>query len=442
MLYMFGTTTSLCSSKDTAQCLSLGLNMFWQFSAKLFTNVLMFSLPIRIFFYMFSPISFLYQIYFKPQTEERQPLTQSSYSAFEDDSCLTGEYNEQVDPIVKSKRKAISIRNFNKSFITDGEPRKVVDNLNLDVYYSEIFALLGHNGAGKSTTIGMLTGFLTVDSGNALIAGHSLIHEAEQVRQKISICPQNNLFIDDLLVIEHLALLSSFRGVQVHEVLVKLQNLQSYQVEIYQRYAIKQKQKASGNYKDNHSDSTTWEGILEIVDRFSLFDKLFFFPHMLSGGQKRRLWLAFALIAEPSVVFLDEPTSGVDPVGRQEIWRVIQEERKSGRCIVITTHHIEEAEWLADRKAVMFDGKVRCIGSNLFLKQKFNACYYLEVQLVSNLTQRQRNEVTQNITSLLKSYIPEAELLVSIKNAGTWVASSIAAGVLTYSIPNKYVPDL
>nr|XP_027205422.1 ABC transporter A family member 2-like [Dermatophagoides pteronyssinus] len=190
---------------------------------------------------------------------------------------LSGYQFKLLQTEIAEKGKAVVIRDLLKVFHVDGREEVAVNQLNLDLYYSEIFALLGHNGAGKTTTINMLIGLLPSDGGD--------------------------------------------------------------------------------------------------------------YPQNLSGGQKRRLWLAFALINEPRVVFLDEPTSGVDPVGRHRIWEVIENERKSGRCIVLTTHHMEEADILADRKALMTSGKICCVGSSSFLKKNFGVGFYLEIQLLKDITQ-------------------------------------------------------
>lgn len=297
-----------------------------------------------------------------------------------------------------------------------------------------------HNGAGKTTTISILTGMLESNGGDAWVNGWSIRSNPKEVQRSISVCPQHNIFFEELLCIEHLCFFAGLRGIDVQEPLLKLQNTRMYADEIMGAYQTKQQEKQFANMVGkevaiSHSDSKSWAGVLEMMDRFGIYNKLFSHPRTLSGGQKRRLWLALALLAEPSVVFLDEPTSGVDPVGRQEIWKVIQEERKSGRCIILTTHHMEEADILADRKAVMAAGRVRCLGTSLYLKSKFGIGYYLEIQLTRDLAGPRVDEARRNISSTVRKHIPTSRYISSEKEAGTMAAVSVTAGILTYGLP-------
>lgn len=235
----------------------------------------------------------------------------------------------------------------------------MVDGLNLDMYVGEIFGLLGHNGAGKTTTISMLTGMLQVDDGDATVLGHSIKRHGEEARKLISVCPQQNMFFDDLTCLEHLIFFAALRGIDVSEGIEQASSpAYFYDLIVQKRFLAEQRGRIvdaisnmggateevqrSGivemekhfsrfglslftdpNINYVHSggrtvvSADTWPGILAAIEKVGLSEKMFSIPRMLSGGMKRRLWLAIALIGDPQVVFLDEPTSGVDPLGRQ-----------------------------------------------------------------------------------------------------------------------------
>ncbi|EZG67505.1 ABC transporter [Gregarina niphandrodes] len=374
------------------------------------------------------------------------PVSHPAMDASDDAIGDIAGFSEPVPAQIKEKGRAVQIRGLVKEFTTAGEVKRAVDNLSLDVYRSEIFALLGHNGAGKTTTISILTGMLVADGGDALVNGYSIRTESKQVQQSISVCPQHNIFFEELLCIEHLCFFAGLRGIEVREPLLKLQNPSVYAEEVMEQVQKMQMERQMRQVRGEeihyeHSDTKTWNGVLDLIDRFGLMSKMFTHPRTLSGGQKRRLWLALALLAEPAVVFLDEPTSGVDPVGRQDIWKVIQEERKTGRCIILTTHHMEEADILADRKAVMAAGKLRCLGSSLFLKSKFGIGYYLEVQLERDLDPSQRDVSVRQITDLIRSHVPSVKPILTKKEAGTWASISLVAGVLIFALPLAELPN-
>lgn len=237
--------------------------------------------------------------------------------------------------------------------------KTVVDGLNLDIYKGEIFGLLGHNGAGKTTTISMLTGMLQIDDGDATIMGNSIRKHGEAARKLISVCPQQNLFFEDLTCLEHLIFFASLRGIDTIEGIEQASNAAYFfdlivqkrflaeqrgrivdaitnmggATEEIQRSGIVEMEKHFNRFglslftdPDIHFyhsggrtvvSADTWPGILATIEKVGLSEKMFNTPRMLSGGMKRRLWLAIALIGDPQVVFLDEPTSGVDPLGRQ-----------------------------------------------------------------------------------------------------------------------------
>ena len=204
-----------------------------------------------------------------------------------------------------------------------------VDKLNLTVRKGEVFGFLGPNGAGKSTTIRMLCGLLTPTSGHAMVAGFDVGRQPEQVRQNIGYMSQKFSLYGDLTVAENLRLFAGLysvpRGV--------LQERMAWAVEM-------------ANLKGYENRLT----------------------RTLSGGWKQRLALGCAVLHRPPIVFLDEPTSGVDPVARRQFWDLIHQMAAEGVTVFVTTHYMEEAEY-CNRLALIFRGKMVALGTPSELKQ-------------------------------------------------------------------------
>ncbi len=203
-----------------------------------------------------------------------------------------------------------------------------VDALDLRVAQGELFALLGVNGAGKTTTIKMLTCLTRPDSGDALVRGHSIVAESNEVKRVIGVSPQETAVAPNLSVKENLALMCGVHGFD------------------------QQKQA---------------EKITELSDRFDLAPVLHKKASKLSGGYQRRLSIAMALISEPEVLFLDEPTLGLDVLARSDLWDTIRA-LKGHITVVLTTHYMEEAEALSDRIGIMRGGKLLAVGTAEELK--------------------------------------------------------------------------
>lgn len=205
-----------------------------------------------------------------------------------------------------------------------------VDRLNLTIEGGELFALLGVNGAGKTTTIKMLCGLARPTSGDAFLAGHSVVSETAAVKRVIGVSPQETAVAPGLTALENLRLMAGVHGFS------------------------KEKQN---------------ERIDELAAAFDLGGVLGKRAGKLSGGWQRRLSLAMALIGEPEILFLDEPTLGLDVIARAELWDVIRALR--GRVtVILTTHYMEEAEALSDRIAVMKSGRVLAEGTAEALKAR------------------------------------------------------------------------
>lgn len=208
-----------------------------------------------------------------------------------------------------------------------------VNDLNLDVNEGELFALLGVNGAGKTTTIKMLSCIAKPTSGDALLLGNSIVKESEEIKKNINISPQETAVAPNLTVKENLEFIAGVYG----------QN----------------KQKAKSNSKI-------------MADTFNLTDEMNTKSKKLSGGTKRRLSLAMALISNPKILFLDEPTLGLDVLSRRELWNVIKT-LKGKVSIVLTTHYLDEVEALSDRVGIMTKGKLSEVGTVSEILEKTNA---------------------------------------------------------------------
>ncbi len=208
--------------------------------------------------------------------------------------------------------------------------RRAVDGLNLTVAQGELLALLGQNGAGKTTTIRMLCGLLRPTDGDAWLMGHSIREQPEAVKKIINISPQETAVAGRLTVKENLEF-------------------------------------AAGVYGSDKKGAC--EKAQQMMDTFGLADRAGERAKKLSGGLQRRLSLAMALISEPAVLFLDEPTLGLDVRARRELWRFI-ESLKGRMTVVLTTHYLEEAEALADRIAIMNSGRLTALGTAAEIREQ------------------------------------------------------------------------
>lgn len=205
-----------------------------------------------------------------------------------------------------------------------------VDNLNLTVNKGELFSLLGVNGAGKTTTIKMLCGLTKPTDGDAFLNGSSIITDITAVKNIIGVSPQETAVAPNLTVKENLELMCGIHGFS------------------------KEKRK---------------EKISELCEQLTLGDVLGKRAGRLSGGWQRRLSIAMALIGEPEILFLDEPTLGLDVLARSDLWDVIRS-LKGKVTIILTTHYMEEAEALSDRIGIMKDGRLLALGTVNELKEK------------------------------------------------------------------------
>ena len=198
-----------------------------------------------------------------------------------------------------------------------------VDKLNLEIQQGELFSLLGVNGAGKTTTMKMLSCLTKPTGGDAVVGGYSIIKEPGQVKRLIGVSPQETAVAPNLSVKENLELICGIHG---------------------------------------FSKEKTEAKIRELSEQFALLDVLGKKAGKLSGGFQRRVSIAMALISEPSILFLDEPTLGLDVIARHDLWEEIRS-LKGKVTIVLTTHYMEEAEALSDRIGIMKSGRLLAVGT-------------------------------------------------------------------------------
>ncbi|XP_069503020.1 phospholipid-transporting ATPase ABCA3 [Ambystoma mexicanum] len=228
---------------------------------------------------------------------------------------------------------------------SSSESLLAVDRISLCVNKGECFGLLGFNGAGKTTTFKMLTGDETITAGDAYVDGHSVLDSIKKVQQRIGYCPQFDALLDHLTGRETLSMYARLRGIPERYIASCVENM------------------LRGLLLEPHAN--------KLVRTYS-------------GGNKRKLSAGIALIGGPSVIFLDEPSTGMDPVARRLLWDAVTRTRECGKALIITSHSMEECEALCTRLAIMVNGQFKCLGSPQHLKSKFGSGYTLLAKVKSD----------------------------------------------------------
>jgi ABC-2 type transport system ATP-binding protein len=252
---------------------------------------------------------------------------------------------------------AIRTNNLSKKFGN----LTAVSNLNIDIRQGEIFSLLGKNGAGKTTTIKMLSCLLRPTSGSAAVMSFDVKDEPLKIKQIIGVSPQETAIAGHLSTWENLLLMGGVYGLKIKESKRRAKNLMD---------------------------------LMELEDRKDQARKL-------SGGLQRRLSLAMALISDPKVLFLDEPTLGLDPHSRRSVWNYIEKLRKE-KTILLTTHYLEEADSLADRIAIIDKGEIIEIGTSSELKQKYITDKTLKIS-AENITEEIIDSISKRGMEVIKT---------------------------------------
>uniref|UniRef100_A0AAX7VHF3 P-type phospholipid transporter n=1 Tax=Astatotilapia calliptera TaxID=8154 RepID=A0AAX7VHF3_ASTCA len=277
-----------------------------------------------------------------------------------------------------------------------------VDGLTLGFYEGQITSFLGHNGAGKTTTMSILTGLFPPTSGTAYILGRDIRTELSAIRQSLGVCPQHNVLFSMLTVEEHIWFYARLKGLPEERVKGEIEQIL---------------QDTGLPHKRNCRTST------------------------LSGGMQRKLSVALAFVGGSKVVILDEPTAGVDPYARRGIWDLLLKYRQ-GRTIILSTHHMDEADILGDRIAIISHGKLCCVGSSLYLKNQLGTGYYLT--LVKKNPEPSlsscRNSATAStcnipfvppdvslVSALILRHVPDARLVEDLGHELTYVLPYSAA---------------
>uniref|UniRef100_A0A8C6WD88 ATP-binding cassette, sub-family A member 9 n=1 Tax=Nannospalax galili TaxID=1026970 RepID=A0A8C6WD88_NANGA len=252
---------------------------------------------------------------------------------------------EPVSPEFQGK-EAIRIKNLRKEYTGKHGKIEALKGLVFDIYEGQITALLGHSGAGKSTLINTLSGLSPPTAGSVTIYNQVLseLAEFETVMKLTGVCPQSNVHFDFLTVRENIKLFAKIKGILPHEVEQEVQR------------------------------------VLRDLEMENIQDIL---AQNLSGGKKRKLTLGIAILGDPQILLLDEPTAGLDPLSRHRVWSLLKE-RKAERVIVFSTQFMDEADILADRKVFISNGRLRCAGSSLFLKKKWGIGYHLRYDGVTS----------------------------------------------------------
>ncbi|XP_061000983.1 ATP-binding cassette sub-family A member 6 isoform X3 [Dama dama] len=286
-----------------------------------------------------------------------------------DPEPLSDDYCEPMAPEFHG-REAIRIRNVKKVYKEKTGKGEVLKGLFLDIYEGQITAILGHSGAGKSALLSTLSGLSVPTEGSVTIYNKnpSEMQDLEEIRKITGVCPQFNVQFDTLTVKENLRLFAKIKGIRPKDVEQEVQRV-----------------------------------LLEL-DIENIQDNL---ATLLSEGQKKKLTIGIALLGDPQVLLLDEPTAGLDPFSRQRIWNFLRE-RKADRVILLSTNLTDEADILADRKVILSNGKLKCVGSSVFLKRRWGLGYHLSLC---------RSEVCdpEKITSLINHHIPDAKLKMKSK---------------------------
>ena len=259
-------------------------------------------------------------------------------------TILYPEYNSknfENEDLYKDKTKpddCLIVSNIVKAF-EDG--KVAVDHVNIKFYKDEIFALLGHNGAGKTTLISMLTGLYEATEGSAFYDGDDILdsNNMDEFRTKLGICPQHDVLFGQLTIREHLEMFCIFKGY------------------------------SSGNI-DEEINKTLHDFELDNIQNIT--------AENLSAGQRRKLSIAIALIGGSKIIFLDEPSSGMDITSRRNLWDILKRQTEQ-KIIILTTHYMEEASVLGKRIGIINAGKMKCIGTPLFLIERFGRFMNLNI---------------------------------------------------------------
>ncbi|ORX51393.1 hypothetical protein BCR36DRAFT_411859 [Piromyces finnis] len=287
--------------------------------------------------------------------------------------------------------RAVEVCNIGKRFKVKNEKYEVLNNISFNAYYDEIFAILGHNGAGKTTLMNIMTGIQSASHGKVFYDNIPISGNETEICKQFGYCPQFNAFNDSLTVGEHVKLYAGIKEINV-------------------------------NVKD-------------ILKKIDLIEKKDNYPIQLSGGQKRKLSVILALLGSPKFVFLDEPTTGLDPYSRKKVWELLIENKK-GCVTFITTHYMDEADFLSDRKMIISNGDITCLGTSLFLKNIFNMNYSLDIQSIDDKDVSLVDNLIKNINQNFLKSKKTAKTNIEVTDDKNGVSKECY--ITTYLLPMTY----
>jgi ABC-2 type transport system ATP-binding protein len=308
-------------------------------------------------------------------------------------------------PPIPPERAAIAVENIVKRYGTF----EAVKGVSFSVADGEIFGLLGPNGAGKSTLIRMMTTLVPITAGRALVAGHDVVKDPDDVRRVIGVIPQALTSDPDLTVEENLSIYAKLYGV-----------------------AANQREKNMAEVLEA-VDLTKWRGAQ---------------TKTLSGGMRRRLEIARSLVHNPRIFFLDEPTTGLDPVSRIAVWEMLDNLRKTRNLtMLITTHYMEEADKLCDRIAIVDHGNLVALGTPIQLKQGVPGSNVVEVHFDRETEQwKARLEKLEGVTSVQAESAGFYRVLTASGSATTMqlveLAASLNETITSLSVQNTTLDDV
>jgi len=268
-------------------------------------------------------------------------VSSSSNNSIFDDNPHKGDMDFQNEDIYRDRNKKNDVFMLREVTKVYGDGKMACNKISFNLFRNEIFALLGRNGAGKTSLINVLIGMYDATSGNAIYKGNDILEESNmnEFRHKLGICPQHDILFPKLTVREHLEMFCYFKGFDVNKI----------------------KEEVDTTLKD-----------------FRIHDIEDVLAGTLSAGQRRKLSIAISVIGGSEVIFLDEPSSGMDITSRRNLWEILKKIIEK-RIIILTTHYMEEASVLGNRIGIMAEGVLKCIGTPLFLIEKYGK--YLSVNV-------------------------------------------------------------
>ena len=294
--------------------------------------------------------------------EEKSPLQEKEEIMINNNEGLNENFqNEDIYKEMKDPKDSLKIREIVKKF-EDG--KIAVNHVSFNLYKNEIFALLGHNGAGKTTLISMLIGLYEATEGQAIYDNMNILlpENISNFRGKIGICPQHDALFNNLNIREHLEMYSVFKGVSSENIETEVN---------------------------------------KIINDFQLDEVQNILAKNLSAGDRRKLSIAISLVGGSEVIFLDEPSSGMDITSRRNLWEILKRQCDN-KIIILTTHYMEEASVLGKRIGIINLGKMKCIGTPLFLIEKFGK--YINITL-----SKEEGAKNKDICQHILNNIPEAK---------------------------------